>query len=169
MSSEFSPFDLGFLQTDCALFGIRLVSLVHTMLDKAGLERSVLLEKTSLAARFLCFPQNGEAIHHHSGYSHREPKQSNMAIEVAKERKKTIWLRSIFLSAFIIAIVILVVTTIKMGNSDEQGTSFRLFNHDKENAKQMQMELDELKKENIELKYELEKYKDKYGELDMQE
>ncbi len=107
--------------------------------------------------------------HHHSGYSHREPKQSNMAIEVAKERKKTIWLRSIFLSAFIIAIVILVVTTIKMGNSDEQGTSFRLFNHDKENAKQMQMELDELKKENIELKYELEKYKDKYGELDMQE
>lgn len=104
--------------------------------------------------------------HHHSGHSHREQKQSNMAIEVAKERKKKIWLRSIFLTIFIIAIIILIIATVRQGGASEQGTGFNLFNFDKESSEQVQTEIDELKKENIELKYELEKYKEKYGELD---
>ena len=40
---------------------------------------------------------------------------------------------------------------------------------DRNNTEEIQIELDSLRAENMNLKYELEKYKDKYGDLDAAE
>lgn len=113
---------------------------------------------------------HGEHHHHHhhsrSKYSYREEKQSNMAVEVAKARKKTIWLRSIFIASMLIMVLIIIVLIINLGGSSEQNVGLGFSAFKSESKEQLITEIDELKTENMSLKYELEKYKNKYGELE---
>lgn len=101
--------------------------------------------------------------HHHS---HKNTKQSNMAFELAKERKKKIWLRSIFLAILAAAIIALIVMIATPSDSTKSSPGLNPFKSDKESVEQLTNEIDELKMENMQLEYELEKYKDKYGELE---
>lgn len=103
--------------------------------------------------------------HHHHHYSGRSKKQSSMAEEVSKERRKKICLRTLFIALMIAGIVILVVMIVSAGGKGKEG-GFKLFSWDKQATEQMTTEIDELKKENMQLRYELEKYKEKYGEIE---
>lgn len=84
---------------------------------------------------------------------------------MAKERKKKIWLRSLFISIFVLAVLGLVVMIFNMSGADNEPAGIGAFNR-KETVEQLNNEIDELKKENMTLEYELEKYKEKYGELE---
>lgn len=112
--------------------------------------------------------------HHHRHHSHsgreyqnkyaNDRKQGNMAAEVAKERKKTIWKRSAFLSIIFAGIILLIVMIFTIDENTSL-SNIRIFNRS-ESYEQLTNEIDELKKENMQLEYELEKYKKKYGELE---
>ncbi len=112
--------------------------------------------------------------HHHRHHSHsgreyqnkheNDRKQGNMAVEVAKERKKTIWKRSAFLSIIFAGIILLIVMIFTIDENTSL-SNIRIFNRS-ESYEQLTDEIDNLKKENMQLEYELEKYKKKYGELE---
>lgn len=112
--------------------------------------------------------------HHHRHHSHsgreyqnkyaNDRKQGNMAAEVAKERKKTIWKRSAFLSIIFAGIILLIVMIFTIDENTSL-SNIRIFNRS-ESYEQLTDEIDNLKKENMQLEYELEKYKKKYGELE---
>lgn len=112
--------------------------------------------------------------HHHRHHSHsgreyqnkyaNDRKQGNMAAEAAKERKKTIWKRSAFLSIIFAGIILLIVMIFTIDENTSL-SNIRIFNRS-ESYEQLTNEIDDLKKENMQLEYELEKYKKKYGELE---
>lgn len=112
---------------------------------------------------------NISSHHHrsrHSGYtSHKSQKQSNPTVEIAKERKKKIWLRTFFGIVLSIAVLSLIVMIINSSGENNERTGLNPFASVSENDERFLDEIDELKKKNMQLEYELEKYKEKYGEL----
>ena len=110
--------------------------------------------------------------HSHSGsrrhYSEKDDRSDNIPAEYSKRKKMKLWRRSLFISMICILFVILLFMIVNAGKSDNLWNGF-MGGADKSNIEEIKTELDSLKTENMNLKYELEKYKNKYGDLDAAE
>ena len=120
--------------------------------------------------------EHSHGYHHsHSGrsrsrsYSSKSSEQSdNIPAEYSKRKKRRLWRRSLFISLICVLFVILVFMIVNAENENNLLNGF-ISGRDRNNTEEIQIELDSLRAENMNLKYELEKYKDKYGDLDAAE
>lgn len=118
--------------------------------------------------------KNNDGEHHSSHHSHHSHYSSgnkrhhsssgNLSEEYRKKKNIRLCWRSLFIAACLGVMIWLVVMIINVDDTNEW--SFPKIVHQQENTEQILSELDDLKSENMTLKYELEKYKKKYGDLE---
>jgi len=104
---------------------------------------------------------------HRSSGNSKSKGQSNFSEEYSKEKKIRLWWRSLFI---VIIVTFVAVLAISILTSNVNESSIFAVRSEKTNSTdEMQTEIDRLKTENMNLKYELEKYIEEFGELDAEE
>lgn len=114
--------------------------------------------------------RSSSGSHRHSRVKtdNKKKQSNNLSAEYEKRKKIKLWWRSVFIALIcggLIWLVIMIFTT----GQDGGGWNKSLKPSQDANSEEVQAELDRLKTENMDLKYELEKYKAEYGELDSED
>ena len=106
----------------------------------------------------------GHHPHHSCSKRRHSSSSNNIPAEYEKKKRTRLYWRIFFIAAVIGVMIWLVIKIVNVDNKDDWDVPLWL--QPKQSTEQLQSELDELRTENMMLKYELDKYKEKYGELE---